>query len=239
MRRFLSIAFGFIVLSGILYLGSRVFLPSKNYLTAQVSAALDKPLTLTESLFNKGQESELNSLTLENEQLKAKILELEKSPYLLQTENHDYLVAKIYSTYPFNNRGLFTINAGFKNGVKTGLAVTFEKHILIGQITEVYENYSLVRSIFDGGWELPVKIDSDNIDALLVGGREPKLTLIVKGEEIKPGQPVYAAGRDFPYGLKIGEINEVFTDLGKTFEEGTVSFAYEIGTLTEIAVLIR
>lgn len=215
-------------------------MPSKNYLTAQVSAALEKPLALTKSFFQGSEElARSNVLAIENEKLKARILELEKNPYLAQRESHDYLVTKIYSTYPFNNRGLFVINAGFKEGLKTGLAVTFEKHILIGQIIEVYENYSVVRSIFDSGWELPVKIDTDKIDALLVGGREPQLTLIVKGEQLKAGQQIYTASRDFPYGLKIGEINDVFSDSGSAFEEATISFAYEVGTLTEVAVLIR
>lgn len=228
-----------LVIFGFLFLSQSLISP-KSYLVRGFADLVSRPLGFLASILeDSGDAQEFEKILRENEALKAQILFLSTSPYLEDQDGHSYLRAKVYSTYPFNNRGLITINAGLNHGLKGLLPVTVDGYIFLGQLTEVAPNSSIVRTIFDSGWELPVKAGNLGVDALLVGGREPRLTLIVKEKELARGEDVYVAGKDFPYGLKIGTVKEIFDNPGSTFKEATLNIPYEIGELTETAVLIQ
>lgn len=193
---------------------------------------LKEPVFLIKALFSRADLYEENLfLRQQNEDLKAQI---QVSSIRYQVPSGKYLSAKIFSTYPFNIKNQLTINAGEKQGVKNGMAVTFGKNILIGQITEVFENYSVGRTIFDPKWQLPVRIGEEEINGLLQGGNEPKITLIEK--PVKAGDIVYSAGADFLYGLKIGEISEIKETSSGIFKEAKVKVSYNINELREVNI---
>lgn len=233
------ILIGLLAILGLLFL-SQILINPKNYLVSQVGNLVSRPMALLSSLIEISRDSaEFEKLLRENEVLKAKILLLSKSSYRETIGGHEYLSAKIYSTYPFNNRGLITLNAGRLDGLKELLPVTVGETIFLGQLTQVSDTSSVARTIFDAGWELPVKAGTGGVDALLLGGREPRLTLIVKEKELVSGADVYTAGKDFPYGLKIGTIKEIFDNPGSTFREATLDIPYAVGELTQVSVLIK
>jgi Cell shape-determining protein len=95
---------------------------------------------------------------------------------------------------------------------------------------------SSVQTIFDPGISLPVKIGAKETNALLVGGRVPRLTLIEKEEIILPGDEVYASASDFPYGLYVGEILELFPESGSAFQEASLKIPYDGGSLDRVFV---
>ncbi|MEK7192354.1 MAG: rod shape-determining protein MreC [Patescibacteria group bacterium] len=152
--------------------------------------------------------------------------------------NRRFLRAKIYSTYPFNHRNLIGINAGAREGVKEGMAVTVNGKILLGKITEVSPHFSLAVTLYDSSWSSPVRIGDKEIDALLVGGQEPVLTTIDKSETVKIGDSIYSASRDFPYGFKIGFIKNFSNLPTKTFQESGISFDYNFGSLREVLIFM-
>ena len=192
---------------------------------------LKEPVFLIKALFSRADLYEENLfLKQQNEDLRAQINELRTTNYKLQTDN--YLTAKIFSTYPFNIKNQLTINAGEKQGVKKGTTATIGENILVGQIIEVFENYSVARTIFDPKWQLPVRIGEEEVNGLLQGGNEPKITLIEK--PVKAGDIIYSAVADFPYGLKIGEISEIKETSSGIFKEAEVKVSYNINELREV-----
>ena len=213
---------------------------ARGELTRSFSMFLGAPLGFLKGIFGYGRiQRELVSLRLENEELKAKLLAFGLQNRTPEFEGHRLYAAKVYSDYPFNNRSVVTINAGRKAGIIPGLPVTVGgSRLFFGQIAEVFESYAFVRTVRDAEWKIPVRIGEEAIDALFVGGREPKLTLVVKGGFLKSGQPVYAASRDFPYGLKLGEVGDIRTDRTVAFQQASIVFPYEPGEMSEVFVLL-
>jgi len=239
MRRNFLVFIGLLILFGLLFL-SQILINPKNYLASQLGNLVGRPIAFLANLIETSRDSaEFEKILKENEVLKAKILLLSKSSYRETIGGHEYLRARVYSTYPFNNRGLIALNAGRLDGLTELLPVTLGDAVFLGQLNHVSDNSSVARTIFDAGWELPVKAGIDGVDALLVGGREPKLTLIVKEKELISGADVYTAGKDFPYGLKIGTVREIFDNPGSTFREATLDIPYEVGEFTHVSVLIK
>jgi len=179
--------------------------------------------------------SRLRQLELENEKLRAQIWQLENK---LPLPVKEVLRGQIHSSYPFNNKNLLSINLGRVQGAAVGMPVTIDGHILIGQISEVFKNYSLVRTIFSPDWELPVRIGPRKVPALLVGGPSPKLKMISQDRKVSEGEVVFSVSQDLPLGLKIGEVTAIESDQATgIFKEASVKLGYEINDLTELIIL--
>ncbi len=179
------------------------------------------------------------SLKQKNQDLQAqlqKVLTLGDQPLEI---NKEYLSAKIFSTYPFNTKNKITINLGEKQGVKKMMAVTIEKNILVGQIIDVFENSSIVQTIFDPDFQLPVRIGDKEIDGLFQGGSESKVVLIEKDKPLQINDIVYSASQEFSYGLKIGEITEIKDSAAGVFKEAILKMPFNVSELREVNVLIN
>ena len=239
MKKNFSLAMIAVFFMGLFFFG-QVFLEPKNYISYRFNSVFNPVFASIQNIFNGSvSRDEFSNLILENERLKAQLLVLSKSPREHYEDDKEYRAAKVYSTYPFNNKGLMAINAGLKDGMTEFMPVTIGGYILIGQIMKAESGYSVVRTVFDNGWQLPVKVGDDNVDALLVGGREVKLTLIVRDKKIEPDDTIYAASKDFPYGLTIGSVKEIQDEAGSAFKSATVSLPYELSKVIEVDVLIR
>jgi len=202
-------------------------------------------LTYLTNFFIKKERSFDENLRLkqENESLKAQIQQLTTNnrqsitnSQQLATSNN-YLVAKVFSTYPFNIKNQITINAGGKQGIKKMMAVTVGGNLLLGYISEVFDEYSIVQTIFDPSWQLPVRIGKEEVDGLFQGGSEPKLVLIAKEKAIQVGDIAYSASQEFPYGLKIGEILEIKENAAGVFKEAVLKIPFNINELREVMVI--
>lgn len=146
-----------------------------------------------------------------------------------------YLSVKVFSTYPFNIKNQLTLNAGEKQGVKPQATATLGDNILVGQVNRVFENASVVETIFDPNLELPVRIGKDEINGMFQGGAEPKIVLIEKPIEV--GDIVYSASAEFPYGLKIGEITEIKESAAGIFKEAAIKIPFAVGELREVNII--
>ncbi|MBI5079431.1 rod shape-determining protein MreC [Candidatus Wolfebacteria bacterium] len=153
-----------------------------------------------------------------------------------ETGQKNYLPAKVFSTYPFNFKNKITVNVGEKNGVKKSAVVVFGENILVGQIADVSRDFSVARTIFDPGWQLPVRIGKEEINGLLQGGNEPKIVLIENDKLLETGLVVYSAGEGIPYGLKVGEIKEISKDAMGVFKEAFLKMPFNVGDLREVNI---
>ncbi len=175
------------------------------------------------------------ALIAENERLKAELAELQNIKSQLPPKSEKSLEAIVYSRYPLNFKSELLVNAGTREKVSKDKAVTFEG-LLIGKVSEVFEETALVQTVFDERFQLAVRIGKNGAQALLRGGSFPTLDLISPSETIQPGDIVYSAGADFAYGLPVAEIKEVRVSDDKLFQIATLNIPYDIGRISAVSI---
>jgi rod shape-determining protein MreC len=102
------------------------------------------------------------------------------------------------------------VNAGRRNGVRTGLPVVIGKG-LIGRIVETGERVSRVLLINDLNSRIPIAVGPDRERAVLAGDNssQPKVIYLPANANIQVGAQVVTSGQGgvFPPGLPIGVVS--------------------------------
>lgn len=236
MRRHSRKVIALAVILGIFLLFQLFFMPTQAAKT-RIGQALQGPRVFFKQFSLRGSLIEnITSLQNENQSLQAQILALKEGASLLEEDDTDYIRVRAYSNYPFNNKNQILIAAGSNHGVKSASPALAQPGIFLGEITEVKGKNAKVRTIFDFNWELPVKIGSEKIDGLLIGGHDPSVTLVSKSKNIQIGDPITLASPDFPIGLTIGLVNEVIEDKEDLFQEVKIRFPYSIAEVNYIYI---
>lgn len=183
--------------------------------------------------------SEVDKLNLENDSLKSQLYNVESlSNKQEKSGEWEYSQVKVFSTYPFNDQNVISINSGTLNGVKKNAAVAAAPEVLLGQIISAGDKTSLIRTIFDKDFTAAVKIGDSKTNALLKGGSIPSLEMIDKNSAIKNGDIVYNADQNFPYGFKVGEAQIIDTDsTSGPFKKAFLKVNYNPALLDEILVV--
>ena len=144
----------------------------------------------------------------------------------------------VFSRYPANFRNELLISVGASDGVATDTAVVIEpatsSYVLIGRIKNVFDHTSLVQTVFDSGFKMPVRIGPHGYDALFVGGAIPEATSIQKSSRLNVGDVVIAADKGVPYGLPMAEVSGVSISADNLFEQAPLDFGYDIGSVQAV-----
>ncbi|MCX7589858.1 MAG: hypothetical protein N2Z85_02890, partial [Patescibacteria group bacterium] len=153
---------------------------------------------------------DFNGLKQENLILKTKLTELKLlEQFLPQIDK--IIPAFVYSKYPFNLKNELLVklpndNFNIGQGVVLINNLDLKNFILIGKIKEIHNQFAVVQTIFDPNFKLSVKSGNSLINGLLVGGLNPKITLIPRNANIEQGDIIINAQPELPYGLIIGSI---------------------------------
>lgn len=174
-------------------------------------------------------------LKKENNQLKEEMFAMHKN-FVLPSEN-DYIGAKVYSLYPFNNKQRFYINIGYKNNLNVGDVVTFGNSVFVGEISKVSPYESEVLTVFDNDFSVAVRIGDEEVGGFMSGGVNPTIKLIDKTKQISVGDSVISASRDIPYGLLIGNISSIDEDKSGAFFNANVRLPYTLSDLRDVNVI--
>ncbi len=181
------------------------------------------------------QESDTSNLRIEKENLQAQLAKLQNIQAELPKKPANFIRAMVYSRYPLNFKNEFLVDIGKNEGVVQGAAVVFGG-LLIGKIEEVFDDTALVLSVFDSRFEVPVRVGSAGVDALLEGGSLPRATLIPLKAGIVAGDIVYSASADFPYALPIATIGDMTISADQLFRQAALNFAYDINGIQTVFV---
>lgn len=220
-----------------LFFIAQLFFTPKAYLASRMGAAFQAPIVFLRSLSTRTSlMADMSALLLENQSLRARIQEIEDAPSLVTSERKRYIKVPLYSSYPLNINHQLLVAAGSEDGVLEGATVFAAPGVFLGQIVSVDKTKATVRTIFDPGWELPVRIGAEKVDALLVGGQEPKLTLVSKRKPLIGGEPVILSSRDFEYGLLLGTVAELRQSKDSLFLEGRLITSYAVADLSELYI---
>lgn len=180
----------------------------------------------------------VSELLAENQALRAEIASLAEIKRLWGRDGvSGSLPAAVLSRYPLNFKDRILVNVGRNSGVSLGQAAVLPGGILIGRVDKVFPASASVQTVFDPGFQAAVRLGAAGVEALFEGGGEPKLTFIPKEAEVRPGDIVYAADPSFPYGLPLGEVQEIRISDGGLFREATLRFAYDLNGLRAVLLL--
>lgn len=175
------------------------------------------------------------SIAAQNEALKAELAKLQAVEDQLPNASSSETRAMVYSRYPMNFKNELLIDAGAPDGVIPGKGVLFQG-VLIGTVYQVFSDGSVVQTVFDPNFRMPVRIGSAGVDALLQGGAEPMAISISKGAKVQDGDIIYSAAPGIPYSLPIGEIEGVSVSANSLFQQATVDFAYDINGIQTVEI---
>ncbi|AEH23633.1 rod shape-determining protein MreC [Thermodesulfobacterium geofontis OPF15] len=207
----------------------------------------------------------LVDLKKENERLKEEILllksqiayykereriykELEEFYKLSTNINYPKIAAKIiYKPMdPFS--GIVFIDKGSKDGLLPQMpvlaSVSGEGVALVGQVAEVYRNWSKVILITDPSFSADVKIERTGDRGILVGKAEKycNLQYLPSASQVKEGDEVLTSGQDafFPPGLLIGKVIAVNRDpIQGMFKYAEIEPSVNLHNLDLVFVLLK
>lgn len=185
--------------------------------------------------------NEIEDLKKNNDSLKTELFICENLSGRTVIENQwEYYSVKNYSSYPFNNQNLISLNAGEAMGIKNGQTVAGAPGLLIGQVIKTNQTSSLVRTVFDNDFVAVVKIGNNKVNALLKGGVPPVLEMIEKNKDIKNGEIVYNADANYPYGFKWGEVQTMENNQTGTaglFRKAFLKTTYNLDALEDVLIV--
>ena len=175
----------------------------------------------------------------ENERLRV-LLDLRK-------KHADYVFesAKVVLWSSSNWAHSFTISKGTSSGIKKGDPVVTEYNAVVGQITEVGDNWATVSTVIDVDMSLGAFVGNTGTSGIVLGEYAlmkqhlAKLTYLADGAQIYVGDEVLTsgAGGAFPQGLVIGRITAVQTEAGGQVLYGLVEPECPFESLVQVYVI--
>lgn len=221
-------------------------------LTLKISSSVSSKFADTDELLNKNQE-----LEKENEELKLQLLEsqkiLDENESLKQMvgikttyQHFEIVLGKIVFREHDNWSKTFTIDVGSNDGIKVNQAVV-HKDGLVGFISSVSENKSVVTTILDPKTSVSVNISTINEPAILKGDLELKEKNKLKLEsipieaEVSLSDMLYTSGlgSKFPSSIPVGKITEVVSKKNDMNRYAIVEPSVSISKISEVGVIIN
>jgi cell shape-determining protein MreC len=176
------------------------------------------------------------NLAAQNDALKAQLAIYQAAASQLpQASPQNEIRAMVYSRYPLNFKNEILVNAGLTDGVATGTAVVFQG-MLIGRVLQAFPHEALIQTVFDSGFEIPVRVGSSGYDGLFEGGPYPKVGSIAKTASLNDGDVIYAAAPGLPYGVPIGSVSATSTSGDSLFTEAAISFPYDMNNIQTVSI---
>ena len=198
----------------------------------------------TETLKNENialqkQLNDMQGLSKENEELK-RMLKLKE-----QSVNISMVAATASAKDPSNWYSSFTINIGKKDGVERNQPVVDSNRYIIGQISEVGENWARVITILDPQSSIGGYIRRSKEIGIVEGNSELRydelcrLSYIARDTDIQKGDFVETSGLGgvFPRGLIIGTISDIYDDNATMSRIATIKPLADISKVSNVFVV--
>lgn len=218
------------------------------YLGATVSA----PVQGLGNIFTNltADQATLSELQQENDELRARNVELEESEQtaqrlqsLLDLRDANSLqstAARIISGASDSWSATVTIDKGTSSGLSVGMPVTSSSGV-IGQIIECGATTSTVRLLTDENSSISAMVQSSRAQGMLEGSAtgEVSLTLVRTSQDVSVGDVVITSGLGgvFPKGLPIGQVTSVEKNPGDLYLDIVVELYARTESSEEVLVI--
>ena len=167
-----------------------------------------------------------------------------------QQKHTDYVLesAKLISWSASNWSSTFTIAKGSSNctqPIQVGDCLITEYGALVGQIIEIGDTWSTVRTIVDSEINVGALVGQAQAAGMCIGDfalmqdQCLKLTYLTEGAQMVEGDAVLTSGKgtNIPQGLVIGYIQEVLSESSGQTLYGVVAPACDLDTLSSVFVV--
>lgn len=198
---------------------------------------------------NKELQSEIDDLTMKNNELMQNSTELERLKELYDLDNsysgYHKLAAQVISKDPGNWYSTFVINRGSKDGLSVDMNVIGQGG-LIGIITEVGDNWAQVRSIIDDESNISVMIRNSSINFMVSGslleendGKINFFQLRDADNNVSSGDAVVTSNisSKFLPEILVGYISDITEDSNELTKSGTIVPVVDFSSLREVLVI--
>lgn len=181
-------------------------------------------------------QAELNSLAQENELLK-------KELKFVQESGLKFVAAKIITGVSDNLSKSVIINRGQSDGLQKGMAVVADNGILVGKISEVYDNFSKVLLLIDDKSKVAAAIQNQTETIGLVEGQlglSLIMTNIPQDQEIKLGDLVVTSGLEgpIPKNLLIARVASLSASPSEIFKTAILSPIIPFDNLSYVEAIV-
>ena len=202
------------------------------------------------------------SLVTENEELKQKLAELEndaRRAQALERENErlrdslgltstredfklvdGYIISR--SSGDWSNT--FTINTGSNVGIEVGMCVITANEEVVGIVSEVGPNYSVVKSVLDPSLEISANIASSGYNGMVQGGYASghenllRMDYLPSSAVIRNNDQVVTSGSTvYPRNLVIGNVVDAGFDDTGVAKYALLEPAVNVGSLEQVFIL--
>ena len=134
------------------------------------------------------------------------------------------------------------INKGLEDGLAVEMPVINEQKVLLGQISEVYQNYCRVMLVSDPESSFPAEIqEKGEITGVIKGKGNFRILLekILHDKEVNEGDVVITSslGGIFPRGLLIGKVSKVQKSDIESFQKIEIAPLFDIEELRSIFII--
>jgi len=190
---------------------------------------------------------ELDELKLENQELLGQIIVLgnleEENKTLRQALRielqEDFKLALSQIISKDISQDFILIDKGTKDNIAQGMSVITEQKVLVGRISEVYEDFSKVMLISHKESSFDVKINDISVIIKGQGSSNILLDFVPREENLSQGDIVItsALGGIFPKGLLVGKIKEVKKNDVDPFQQAEIELFFDISQ-SEILFII-
>jgi len=134
------------------------------------------------------------------------------------------------------------INQGSKDGLSEGMPVITQEKVLLGRITEAFDDFSRVALTSHQESSFDVAVPDRNVSGLVRGrgGQSLELDLVFQDKEVKEGDLVIstALGGIYPKGLLVGLIKTVERSDIQPFYQIVVSPFFDLSETKTVLIIL-
>ena len=202
------------------------------------------------------------TLLAENEALKEKIARMEDSAreadalqreneYLrdlteMQKSREDFKGVDAYIIAWGSNdwNGELTINKGSSSGIAEGMCATTSKGQVVGLVTEVGPNYSVIKTVLDSSLEISATVASSGYNGMVKGGYSTgnkgmlRMNYLASDSVIRNNDQVVTAGSTvYPRNLILGYVVDADFDETGVAKYAVLQPAADFSSLEQVLVL--
>ncbi len=204
------------------------------------------------SIFNtKRLKDENNNLTSKNQELLARIADLES----LEKENNDlrnalgiglekeFSILSAEITAKDISQDFITINKGSLDGLRKNMPVITGQKVLVGRISEVYKNFSKVMLASNKKIAFDAKIERSDTTGIIkgMGNFSILFDLLPQDKNISKEDAVISSnmGGIFPSGLLVGKIKSVKKNDIESFQQAEIDPSFDINKAGNVFVILN
>jgi rod shape-determining protein MreC len=197
----------------------------------------------------KDNAGKINELTLKNKELLAKIALLnateEQNKFLRESLNinidKEFKLTLAEIIGKDISQDFILINKGSQDKIVEKMPVITQEKVLLGSISEVYENFSKAMLISNKESSLDAKIQERNVFGLVKGEGHSKILLdfIPQDKEIFVDDIVVTSnlGGIFPTGLLVGEIAKTRQDDTEPFQQAEIKSKFDLKEINFLFII--